>query len=933
MPRFLYYLTGFCILALCFPLFSQSEKIPIDPNVTIGKLKNGITYYIRTNKKPEKRAELRLVVNAGSILEDENQKGLAHLVEHMAFNGTTHFKHNELENYLESIGVRFGADLNAGTSFDETVYQLQVPTDKPDLLEKGFLVLDDWAHGLLFDSVEVEKERGVVTEEWRLGRGARMRMLNKQFPILFHDSKYADRLPIGDVEIIKHCPQDVLRKFYTDWYRPDLMAVVAVGDFDKAQIEALIKAHFEDIASPKTERPREISPVPAHEKTLFAIASDKEATYTVVALYTKRPHETYVTLTDYKKEFVQSLFQSMMNARLQELTQLPDPPFMYGYSSTGEFVRSTDVNFIQAVVKDGGVKRGLETILREAERVRQFGFTATELARHKASMLRGYEEQLAEKDKTESGALIEEYISHFLSSSPIPGVENGYELCKKFLPEISLDDVNKLSAEATQTTSRVVLLSAPEKDSVKLPDEAELADLLGKVTGEKLTPYVDNVKDQPLVDKLLSPGTIVSTKPNAFLDYTEWRLSNGARVLFKITDFKNDEILFNAVSPGGTSLVEDSDYVTASTATDILNESGLGNFNKTELQKALTGKIAYVNPDISQYDESLQGSCSPKDAETMFQLTYLYFTNPRFDSSAFISYKEKRKAWFQNMQNEPRVIYNDTLTNTLNNYNFRFLPWTAKTFDQISLTRAAEIYKERFSDADGFTFIFTGNIDTNTIKQLVQKYLASLPAKHKNEHWRNLHITNPTGIVEKTVKRGIEPKSTVTMIYTGDCKYSRHNQYVLNSLTDAMDIRLREVIREDKGGSYGVRVNYFYARYPKGRYHFTISFGCDPQRVDELTTAAWQVIDSMKQFGPTPETLEKVKATQKRAREVDLKQNWFWASHVCDYLLTEDNPAQIMEYSRWNEALTAQDIKTAAQTYFNQQNYIKVVLLPEDKKQ
>lgn len=431
MFKFFNYVALVLLLGFCYPIFSQSNSIPVDPNVTIGKLKNGITYYIRANKKPEKRAELRLVVNAGSILEDDNQKGLAHMVEHMAFNGTTHFQHNELEKFLESVGVRFGADLNAGTSFDETVYLLQVPTDSSELLSKGFLVLEDWAHGLLFDSSEVERERGVITEEWRLGRGAQMRMRDKQFPILFHNSKYAERLPIGDIEIIKHCPQDVLRKFYTDWYRPDLMAVVAVGDFDKAQIEALIKEHFETIEGPKNERPRELSPVPGHEETLFAIATDKEAPYTVLSIFTKMTHENVVTLDDYKKEFVQSLYESMLNARLQELTMQPDPPFLSGYAGKGRFVRTSDANYIQVVVKEDGVGRGLETVYREAERVRQFGFTATELERHKTMLLRRYEEALLFHRRQEAVGK---------PGQAGPQIFGGHRIAKQLLPEIRVGD-------------------------------------------------------------------------------------------------------------------------------------------------------------------------------------------------------------------------------------------------------------------------------------------------------------------------------------------------------------------------------------------------------------------------------------------------------------------------------------------------------------
>jgi len=922
----------FLFFLFCPFILSQTGNVPVDPNVTIGKLKNGLTYYIHVNKKPEKRAELRLVVNAGSVLEDENQKGLAHFNEHMAFNGTTHFKHNDLEDYLESIGVRFGPDLNAYTSFDETVYMLQVPTDKPDLLAKGFLVLEDWAHGQLFDSVEVEKERGVITEEWRLGRGAQMRMLDKQFPILLNGSKYAERLPIGDVNIVQHCAHDVLKKFYQDWYRPDLMAVVAVGDFDKTEIESLIKKHFENIEMPKAPRPHEVFSMPPHEKTLYALASDKEATYTSIAVYNKRPHESVATLAEYKKEFTKELFENMMNVRLSELTQLADPPFIYGYVGSGQFARSCDINTIAAMVREGGVEHGLEAILREAERTRRFGFTATELERQKTELLRELEKQLAEKDKTESGQLINEYVQNYLSQSPIPGIENEYKLAQQFLPGITLEEVNKFAGELLNTANRVVMMNSPEKPEVKLPTEADLSLILQRVQNEELTAYVDKVRTQPLVSTLPKSGSVISAKPNAVLDYTEWKLSNGIRVLLKKTDFKNDEIIIKAFCPGGSSLMPDSDYISGVSATDILEQSGLGEFSSVELQKALSGKIVSVSPDISYFFEGFDGSCSPKDAETAFQLLYLYFTNPRFDSTAFQSFLSKTRPWLMNKQNNPLSVYNDTLTNTLNNYHFRFLPWTEKTLNDMSLAKASRIFKERFSDPAGFTFVFTGNIDTATFRPLVEQYLAGLSVKNSGETWRDMQVTNPTGVVEKIVKKGIEPKSTVTIIYTGDCTYSRHNKYLLGSLTGVMDIKLRESIREDKGGSYGVSVTHFYATNPKGRYHLIISFGCAPERVNELTQTAFQVIDSVKKFGPDSLTVQKIKEIQKRNREIGLKQNGFWSYNVSDYLMNEDDPSQLLEYPKWYESLSITDIKDAAIQYFNQNNYLKVVLLPETTK-
>lgn len=932
MIKFNSKLLAIFVLLIAASGFAQKEPVPVNPNITIGTLSNGIKYYILPNKKPEKRAELRLMVNAGSILEDDNQKGLAHFVEHMAFNGSTHFKKNELVDFLELIGVKFGPELNAYTSFDETVYMLQVPTDKPDLVDKGFLVLEDWAHGLSFDNTEIDKERGVITEEWRLGRGAGMRMLDKQLPVIFKNSKYADRLTIGDVNIIKNFEYETLKKYYKDWYRPDMMAVAAVGDFDKAEIEKLIKQHFENIKPIEKPRVREYSPVPNHKETLFAIASDKEATMSEISLYIKRPTEKVVTIDDYKKSIISSLFSTMINARLNELTLLADPPFVGAAAGKSGFVRTSDAFYLGAGVKDGGIEKGLEAVLREAERARKFGFTATELDRAKKNVLRGMEKALAEKDKMESSNHIDRMVSHFLRGVVMPGVEIQHGLYNKLVPTITLEDVNKMTGELLLTDNRVVTVSVPEKEGVKIPTEESLKAVLDKVQSEKIEAYVDKVKSVPLVKELPKPGTIVSESKNEKLDFTEWKLSNGARIVLKKTDFKNDEILLSSFSQGGLSLVEDNEFLSASMANQIAAESGLGEFDQTELRKALTGKIANVNPFIGRTHEGFNGSCSPADAETMFQLIYLRFTNPRFDSTAFVSLKAKMKAMLENLRNEPRAVFDDTLTCTLNNYNFRTRPLTIDMLDQINLETAAKKFKERINDAGDFTYIFVGNIDIEKMKPLILQYIGGLPGKNLNEKWIDRKYTNPVGIVEKEVRKGIEPKSTVSVIFTGDFTWSRTEEYYLESLMDALNIRLREVIREDKGGTYGVGIRSNINKFPTPRYQLTLGFGCNPDRAEELTKAAFMVLDSMKQFGPSNEILLKVKETQRRTREVNLKRNGFWLGVFNNYFSTQENPEEFLNYSKWNENLKAEDIKATANKYINDKNYIKAILYPEAKK-
>jgi zinc protease len=912
--------------------YSQQENLPVNPDVKIGYLDNGIKYYILENKKPEKRCELRLIVNAGSVLENDDQKGLAHFVEHMAFNGSTHFKKNELINYLESIGVKFGPELNAYTSFDETVYMLQVPTDKPDLVEKGFLVLSDWASGLAFDSIEIEKERGVITEEWRLGRGAQMRMLDKQLPIIFKNSHYADRLTIGDIEVIKNFKHETLKNFYRDWYRPDLMAVVAVGDFDKLQIENLIKQNFENIKQPNNIRERTLFPVPKHKETLFAITSDKEAANTTVSLYFKQDVQKTLTISDYKIRIINNLFSGMLTKRFQELTMLPNPPFINAMAGRGSFCRTSDINMLNAMVKDGGIQVGLETLVREAERVRLFGFTSTELERQKQILLRNAEQQLAEKDKTESSQLINQFVGNFLNQNPIMGYENTYKILKEILPKITLEDVNKLVNDYVQTENRVVVISMPEKEGLNIPLEKELSEVINKVSGEKITAYEDKVSNQPLIKEIPKPGKIISETKNEKPGFTEWKLSNGARVLVKKTDYKNDEIVVRAFSNGGTSLAEDKNYIASVTAAGLINESGLGNFSLMELQKLLAGKVISLSPIISQYYEGLSGGCSPRDIETFMQMLYIGFSSPRIDSNAFLSFKTKIASRLENAGNDPQSVFSDTLNYLASNYHFRNRPWNLSTLSEMNLNESIKFFKERFADASDFTFIFVGNVDEIKFKPLVETYIGSLPPLNRNENFRDLNYTTPSGIVEKRVEKGIEQKSSVAFVYAGSFEWSRENEYKLEALIDVMNIRLREVIREEKGGTYGVRVSYSSSKYPVPKYSINISWGCNPERVDELVNAMFSTIDSVKRFGPSVETLNKVKETQRRQREVKVQQNNFWAGMLFNYLLNGEDPALIAEYNNWIDKLTIEDIKYFANKYIKSDNFIKCVLYPEKTK-
>lgn len=917
------------------------KPLSVDSAVKIGKLANGLTYYIRTNRKPEKRAEINLVVNAGSILEDDSQQGLAHFCEHMAFNGTKNFQKQELVNYLEKVGMRFGPDLNAYTSFDETVYLLQIPTDSATLIKNAFRILEDWASNVSFDAVEIEKERGVVLEEWRLGRGASERMLNKQLPIIFKNSRYAERLPIGKKEILEKFSHETLRRFYRDWYRPDLMAVIAVGDFDAATIEALIQEHFGRLNNPPQPKPRFVADVPDHKDLLITIATDAEAPMSTVQLYAKTAVQRDSTVGDYRRNLVDALYNGMLSARLQELTQKPNPPFSFGGSGKGRFVRSKSVFALGAYfVKDNDIKRALEVLYTEAERVRRYGFTASELKRQKESLLRQLETAFAERDKTESRRFASEYAQHFLQNESIPGIATEFALAKELLPTIELTEVNSRSAQVQSMANSVIVVQMPQKDSVRVPTESELRQVIASVSklpAKAIAPYEDNVSEEPLVEKEPTPGRISITKEIPAIGAVEWKFRNGVRVIAKQTDFKNDEIVFQAFSPGGTSVISDERtsalYPSARFAASVIDQSGLGKFDDIMLRKRLTGKVVSVSPYINELYEGFEGSCSPKDLETALQLIYGYFVAPRRDANALAAFKERIKGFLVNQRNSPESAFFDSVAVTVDNYHPRRKPLQVEDIERINLDSAMTFYTERFADASDFTFIFVGNFALDALKSLTEKYLGSLPALRRNESWRDIGVRAPKGIVEKTVKKGVEPKSLVHLSITGDFAWSTTEVLSLDALSEVMKIRLREVLREDMGGVYGVSVSGSPRRYPRPEYTFLVRFGCAPERVDELVNAVMRQLDSAKQMPVGSDYITKVKEIRRRAHETSLKENSYWVDNIESALMNNGTDGggftNIVEFDTRTEMISADMIQQAANKYLNTTNMVKVVLYPE----
>jgi zinc protease len=910
------------------------QPMPVDPQITMGQFKNGLRYYIRTTKKPEKRAELRLVVKAGSILEDEDQLGLAHFLEHMAFNGTKNFPKHELLAFIESLGMRFGAHLNAYTSFDETVYMLTVPTDKPGAIEKSFQVLEDWAQNISFEPAEVEKERGVVLEEWRSGRGAGMRTTEKIFPIMFKGSRYANRLPIGKPEIIQTGKLERIKQFYKDWYRPDLMAVVAVGDFDKAAIEKLVNQHFGSLPAVTDPKPRQMFGLPDRSDTGYAITTDKETTTTSIEIDTVLPARPQGSIGAYRQKTVDRLFSGMLNARFSEIAQKPDAPFVFGFSGRGTFLaRDKEVAFLTSLAKEGNVENAMRALLTEAERVARFGFTETELARQKVNVLRNYERLVMEKENAVAGAKAAEYIRNFLVGETLPSADDEYALHQRFIPEITLAEINKLAREwfPASLQNRLVILTAPEKAGLAIPDEPKLAAVIKEPPPAELKAYVDTIGTAVLLESLPTPGKIVNASTNEKTGLTTWELANGVKVVLKPTTFRADDIQFRATSPGGTSLASDTDFIPADYATQVINAGGVSKFSAIDLQKMMTGKIASANPYIGELEEGLNGSSSRKDLETMFQLIYLRFTQPRADTNAFAVQATQAKTFMANQSVVPEYAFFEALNSARYQDHPRRRMATAATVDQWNLDKSLAFYKDRFADASDFTFYFVGSFDEAMMKPLVERYLGALPSLKRKETWKDIGLKGPTGIVEKRVEKGIEPKSRTAIVFSGPFDYNQTQRVAIRAMSEILGNRLLEVIREELGGTYGISASPGYQKYPKQQYSISINFGSSPDRTEDLIKRVFEEIEKFKANGPTEKQLNDEKEALIREFETNSKQNAYLLNQIIGRYSTGEDPAGVWMVTDYYRKLDAATVQEAAKRYLDTKNFVKVTLFPAKK--
>lgn len=915
--------------------FAQTDlkkPIPFDSKVRYGKLPNGMTYYIRKNEEPKKRAELYLVNKVGAIQEEDKENGLAHFTEHMAFNGTKNFPKNELVSFLQRAGIKFGDDLNAFTGQDQTVYQLPVPTDSADIFNKAFVVLEDWAHNLSMDGEEIDKERGVILEELRGGKGAQQRMRDKWLPILVGDSKYGKRNVIGTEDILKNFSHETIRNFYKTWYRPDLQAIVAVGDFDIDQVEKTIKQRFGSI--PKAVKPKPLGkfPIADFKGSRVAIVTDPEFPYMMAQIITKLPKAEEKTLNDSRESLKRNLFNQMLQARLQELTQQADPPFLFGNASYSGFLGDYDSFFNIAVAKDGNLERAVKAVLDEGVRAKNFGFTETELERAKAQLMTSIEKRFKEKDKTRSANYVNEYMAHFLEENPTPGIEFQYEFAKEQLGGIKLNEVNTLANKYLTNDNRTVIVMSSEKDKAKLPNEATVLEWIN-TAGKGVTAYVDKVVNKPLVENLPAAGRTVSTKEIPEVGVTELTLSNGVKVVLKPTDFKNDEILIGARSQGGTSLYDDKDFMSAGLSDAVVEESGVGEFSQNALKKYLSGKVVNVSPFVGEIEEGFSGNTSPKDVETALQLIYAYFTKPRKDDDVIKGFLNTQRSAIQNMKASPspEMVFQDSLNTVLGNYNFRRLPISVERWDMVNADRAYAIYKERFANPADFTFFFTGSFKVEQLKPLLEKYLGALPTQNQKESFRDLGIRAPKGKIDKKVYKGIEQKSQATFVFSGDYDYNDDNNWQLDALEEILNIKLIEVIREKESGVYGIGARASYSKIPAPRYSLRIGYGTGPDRVEELGVKTLAVIDEIKKNGASQADIDKFKAETRRATEVQMKENGFWQNQLIDAYTKGEDPKNLLDWEKQLDKITVASTKAAANKYLSADNFIKVVLLPEKK--
>ena len=845
------------IISMALMPSAIGQPVPVDPAVRIGKLENGLTYYIRHNQEPKERASFYIIQNVGAMLEEDNQDGLAHFLEHMAFNGTKNFPGKGIINTLERYGVAFGRNINAYTSQNETVYNLSdVPVNLPGLVDTCLLILHDWSDFLLLEEEEIDLERGVISEEWRTRRNAGFRMMKELYPTIYKDSKYAKRDIIGSLDVIQNFDYETLRRFYHDWYRTDLQAIAVVGDIDVDEVEQKIVALFSKIDAVENAPEREFHEIPFHKETLFAKASDPEATSHSVSIYIK--HEGTApenkSMNYYRSSYVNSLFNRMMSDRIGELVQKGNPPFIGGSVGYGNFARGYNMLSISASAHPNRMEEGLRAIYTEAQRVYRYGFTAPELERAKSNIITQTETRWKQKDKIRNDQFIRGMVNHYLAGEPLPSIDFEWQFVQAILPTITVEEMSAKAREWIKDENRVIIVMGPDAPDVTILSEEQAFAVLQEVEQGEIAPYEEKEVAQSLIDKELKGSPVVSARKLEDMNAVEWTLANNAKVVYRFADYQKDNVILYAQSPGGSSLYGTDKLASAMMLGNFTGSFGVGGFDAITLRRMLAGKNVNLSPGLGGLNETFSGSSSPRDIEILMQLLYLHFEQPRFDEEAYNAMHQRLEAFVANMANNPEQIMSDSLQRIINNYHARVKLVTPELLNEISFRQMEEIYRDRFKDAGDFTFFIVGNIDEDTVKILAEKYIGSLTDHPRTETWKDNKVSFPAGKTEKQIPVALQTeKANVVVVFNNDSDYEQEKNLITEVLRGILRIRYTEEIREKEGGTYGVSVSSQSERFPNAKKTIRMNFDTDPERADYLKSIIYREIDKIINEGPTAE--------------------------------------------------------------------------------
>jgi zinc protease len=909
--------------------FNAQDALPFDPAVRTATLPNGLKYFVRQNTRPAKRVSMRLAVKAGSLMEADDQRGLAHLIEHMAFNGSAHFKSGEVFSYFESIGARLGPHVNAYTSFDETVYMLDLPSDKPEILDKAFTAFADYAGGLTLDPVEIDKERPVVIEEWRLGLGAGSRVRDKQLPLLFYKSRYAERLPIGKPDVIRTAPPARLRAFYDTWYRPDRMAVVIVGDIVPDEMEASIKSTFGPLSARAPAAPVPDGTVPLHKELLVSVATDAELTRSSVSIERMRPRESEQRVADYRRQLIQRTVEHIMRERFGDLDRKPDSKILgagVGGDSLGKDVSTFSMG---ASVQDGRIEDGVTTLVVEANRVREFGFGAAEVERAKRWMASFYQQAFTERDKTESGSYAQEYLRYFLNDEPSPGIDYEYRLVQQLLPTITDAEVSALARSLLADEPRVILAVSPQKAGIRIPSESDLETAVTSANTVRVAPWADTTSTRGLLEHAPTPGAVSSRRTIDDLGLTVVRFANGVEAWLKPTDFKNDQILFSLSAPGGTSLAPPSDFVEASFATAYAGFAGVGGLKTADLQKLLAGKLAAVRPFAALSSHGVSGSAAPAQLETALQLLYQELTAPGDDPDALPLLKRQLEAAVANRGRAPGQVFGEKLAQVNTSGHYTSQPLTAERVAALDKDKITRFYTQLFTNAADFTFLMVGTFKVDEVVPLLEKYVASLPSTgRKTSAFKDVGMRFPEGTVRAKVEAGREPRGQAVMSFYADPTADPVEQERILEASTVLEIALRDLLREDLGQTYSVSVGLSQALPQRGTGHIEVRFGAAPENLESMTARVMQEIAKFQADGPSADLTSRAKEAAKRSYETSLKQNDYWLGRLQSINTFGRDPHEVLTRAERIDAITPQVLQEVFKRDFPANRSTVVTLVP-----